>query len=85
MSPLAIPPVLCGLSPLEPVAPAAAKHVAGAFSGDPEPRRSSLGTRQRRQIDAPGAPEGSPGPCASKETSGRCGGGRSSPEASPWR
>ena len=37
MSPLAIPPVLCGLAPLEPVAPAAAKHVAGAFSGDPEP------------------------------------------------
>ena len=28
MSPLAIPPVLCGLAPLEPVAPAAALAIA---------------------------------------------------------
>ena len=37
MSPLAIPPVLCGLAPLEPVAPAAAVLVAAVDPGLPAP------------------------------------------------
>ena len=41
--------------------------------------------RQRRRIDAPRAPGGSPCPCASRGTNGRCGGGRGSPEWSSWR
>ena len=41
--------------------------------------------RQRRRIDAPRAPGGSPCPCASRGTNGRCGGGRGSPELSPRR
>ena len=46
---------------------------------------SSPELRQRRRIDAPRAPGGSPCPCASRGTNGRCGGGRGSPELSPRR
>ena len=53
--------------------------------GDDQSGGGSPELRQRRRIDAPGAPEDSPCPRASRGTNGRCGGGRSSPEARLWR
>ena len=46
MSPLAIPPVLCGLAPLEPEAPAAALAIAVVGSGHPSRGHSHRWTRR---------------------------------------
>ena len=46
MSPLAIPPVLCGLAPLEPKAPAAALAIAVVGSGHPSRGHSHRWTRR---------------------------------------
>ena len=46
MSPLAIPPVLCGLAPLEPEAPAAALAIAVVGSGHPSHGHSHRWTRR---------------------------------------
>ena len=46
MSPLAIPPVLCGLAPLEPEAPAAALAIVVVGSGHPSRGHSHCWTRR---------------------------------------
>ena len=46
MSPLAIPPILCGLAPLEPEAPAAALAIAVVGSGHPSRGHSHRWTRR---------------------------------------